>query len=160
MPDSRELHARRLERPNRGRYLRVLDLHALPDFEHGLEPEMHDRALVCMADPAARKILRRLAEAPASERQLQTEEVQDREKLSLRLYRLLNYRLIRVVGRDPNVFALDRETMAVILARLAAEFGPLPDAPSTSESSVAPFRRHESETRILQAEGAERESGS
>jgi hypothetical protein len=121
-----------------GRYRRLLELHSLPDFEHRLDPARHDRALVCLADPAARTILRRLARAPAAEKELQSEVVQDREKLALRLYRLLSLDLIKVVGRDPNVFALDRDTVAAILTRLAAEFGPLPERdPAPGGSSPA-----------------------
>jgi hypothetical protein len=108
---------------NKGRVERLLDLFALPDHDRSLPDHFQDKALVCMVDADVRRILSFILErGSATDHELWRFVLRDRERLSLRLYRLLLYRLVTVVDRDPDRYVVEKATLARLTGSLAAAF--------------------------------------
>ena len=111
------------ELANKGRVERLLDLLELPGYDRRLPDHLQDKALACMVDADARRIISHiLAHGSATEHELWRSVLRDRERLSLRLYRLLLYRLVDVAERDPNRYVVDKSTLAALMRGLADEF--------------------------------------
>lgn len=111
------------EPANRGRVERLVDLLELPDFDRRLPEHLQDKALACLVDADARRILSHiLAHGSATEHELWRSVLRDRERLSLRLYRLLLYRLVDVAERNPNRYVVDKATLVALMRGLAEEF--------------------------------------